>query len=513
MTAVIVLLSLPLAAALLCLTVRSPRTLHSATLAAMSAILGAVLILTARLLDRGPFLVYNDLFSIDGLAVLVLWIIAVIGVIFSLYSRTYLDRYLERGVLTPGRIARYYVLFHLFVFAMVAATLVNSLGLLWVAIEGTTLATTFLINFFKRRESLEAGWKYLILCSVGIALALFGTVLMYSSSVRALGDVSAALNVTELLRVADRLDPQIVKVAFLFILVGYGTKMGLAPMHTWVPDAYSEAPAPVAGMLAGVLETVAVYAILRSKTVVDAVVSPGYAGSLFMIFGFLSFGVAAFFLLLQKDLKRLLAYSSIEHMGIAAIGFGAGSIGTFGGLLHLLGHALAKSLAFFAAGNIQLRFGTRKIDRIRGLARVQPVTALALVVASLVLVGMPPFTLFTSEISVLSALSTQVYAGDTFHVGRFLTITVADGVRNMALVAVFLSVGLVAFGGMMYRVMGMIWGTPGETVERGEAFDPGHAAMALAGGLLVILGVMIPGSIGNLMDMAVQSVTNALARQ
>jgi hydrogenase-4 component F len=506
-SAVTVLLAAPLLAALLSLWLRAVGTLHAVTLAAMAATVAAAIGVTARLLSAGPFVIYHDLVSVDGLTVFVLLIMTVIGLMFALYSRTYLDHYLALGVITPKRISRYYCLFHLFMFAMAAAVLVNSLGLLWVAIEGTTLATTFLINFFKRRESLEAGWKYLILCSVGIALALFGTVLMYSSSVRALGDVSGALNVTELLRVADQLDPQIVKIAFVFILIGYGTKIGLAPMHTWVPDAYSEAPAPVSAMLAGVLETVAVYAVLRCKTVVDAVAAPGYAGTLFILLGFVSFAIAAFFLLLQRDVKRLFAYSSIEHMGIAAIGFGAGGVGTFGALWHLQGHALAKSLAFFAAGHIRMRFGTREIGRITGLIHVQPVTALALVVATLALVGLPPFALFVSELSVLSALSAQVYAGDTFHLGHFLTITIADGVRNLALVALFLVVSLVAFGGLMYRVMGMVWGAPSDAIRRGEAWGLGHAALALSGGLLVLAGVMMPQAMHRVMELAVMTVT------
>ena len=236
----------------------------------------------------------------------------------------------------------------MFLFAMVAATLANSLGVQWVALEGTTLATTFLIAFFRKRESLEAGWKYLILCSVGIALALFGVVLTYYSSVRVLGDASSALNMTELIGVANQLDPNVLKLAFIFILVGYGTKVGLVPMHTWLPDAYSEAPAPIAAMLAGVLETVAVYTVLRSKSLVDQALPPEFSGNLLLTFGLLSFVVASLFILIQHNYKRLFAYSSIEHMGLAMIGFGVGGlVGTFAGLFHLLNHALAKALAFF----------------------------------------------------------------------------------------------------------------------------------------------------------------------
>ena len=278
-------------------------------------------------------------------------------------------------------------LYHVFLFAMIVATLANSLGVQWVAVEATTLATVFLITFFKSRESLEAGWKYLILCSVGIALALFGTVLTYYSSIRVLGEENAALNLTSLLPVAAQMDGHVLKLAFIFILVGYGTKIGLVPMHTWLPEAYSEAPAPVTAMLAGVLETVAVYAVLRSKSIVDQAISPGFTGNLLIFIGLISFGTAALFILIQRDYKRLFAYSSIEHMGLAMLGFGVGGpIGTFAGLWHLLNHALAKSLGFFAVGNIFRRYRTRQIHEVQGMAKVQPITAMAFLVGGLALV-------------------------------------------------------------------------------------------------------------------------------
>jgi hydrogenase-4 component F len=373
-----------------------------------------------------------------------------------------------------------------------------------VAIEGTTLATTFLIAFFRKREGLEAGWKYLILCSVGIALALFGTVLTYYSSVRVLGDESAALNVTKLLEVAGQLDPHVLKLAFIFLLVGYGTKIGLVPMHAWLPDAYSEAPAPVTAMLAGVLETVAVYAVLRSKAVMDQALPQAFTGNLLMLFGLISFVVAAFFILIQRDYKRLFAYSSVEHMGLAMVGFGVGGpVGMFGGLFHLLNHALAKSLAFFSAGNVYRRFATREIGEVQGLAHVQPVTAVAMLVAGLALVGMPPFSMFASEVMVVSALATQSFASDTLHVGRFLTIVVADDVRSLSTVAVFLLFAVVLFGGFTYRLAAMVWGAPPDSVKRGEGWDIGHIPLIVTGLALIGLGIMLPEPIKTLLDRAV----------
>lgn len=507
MISVALLLTIPLGASLASLGLRTHRALYRTNLAAMTLLVGAQALLMSRVLREGSFLAYGDLVHVDALASIVLLVITVIGLTASLYTWKYFDHHLAQGTLTLGRMRRYYVLFHLFMFAMILATVANSLGVLWVAIEATTLATTFLISLFRRKASLEAGWKYLILCSVGIALALFGTVLMYSSSVQALGDVSAALNVTELLAVAGRLDPHVVKLAFVFILVGYGTKIGLVPMHTWVPEAYGEAPAPVTAMLAGVLETVAFYAILRSKLVVDAVVSPAYAGGLLITFGLLSFAVSAFFILVQRDYKRLFAYSSIEHMGIAAIGFGVGGAGTFGALFHLINHAFSKSLAFFAAGNIHIRFGTRDIDGVRGLFKAQPWTAAALLIAALALVGMPPLAMFPSEFSILAALATHAYATDTIHIGRFLTIMIADDVRNLVLITVFLVIAVVVFGGLTYRVAGMVWGNPPPEVPLGERLGLSHLPFALSIVPLVVLGVTIPWPLTDLMDMAIAIIT------
>jgi hydrogenase-4 component F len=501
--ALAVLLGAPLIAAFVSLMVVQARVLHGINLATMTALLVAVGSVVGQVLARGPLTAWWELVYVDALSSLVLCIIAGVGLIGSLYTWSYFDDYLARGIVASGRLSRYFALFHAFLFAMLAAVTANSLGILWVAIEGTTLATTFLIAFFRRRESLEAGWKYLIVCSVGIALALFGTVLTYYSSVRALGDVSRALDVTQLLSVADRLDPHVLKLAFVFLLVGYGAKIGLVPMHTWVPEAYSEAPAPVTVMLAGVLETVAVYAVLRSKAIVDQALPPHFTGNLLLLFGLLSFGTAALFILIQRDYKRLFAYSSIEHMGLALIGFGVGSPGgVFGGLLHLLNHALAKSLAFFAAGNIHRRFGTRDIASVRGLAGAQPVTAAALLVAGLALVGMPPFSPFVSEVLVVTALATRHFDSDTLHVGRFLTVTVTDDVRSLGMVMVLLVFGVALFGGFLYRLAAMVWGAPPDGVTRGERLDFSQVPVMAAIAALVALGIGLPHELRGLLDRA-----------
>jgi hydrogenase-4 component F len=503
-TPVAVFLGAPLLAAVLSLAITHARLLHGLNLATMTAIVVSEIALIQQVLAHGPVTALWGLVYIDALSAFVLFIVTVIGLSCSFYTWAYFDDYVARGVITPRRLSRFFVLFHVFLFAMIVATMANSLGVLWVAIEGTTLATTFLIAFFRKREGLEAGWKYLILCSVGIALALFGTVLTYYSSVRVLGDESTALNVTKLLEVAGHLDPHVLKIAFIFLLVGYGTKIGLVPMHAWLPDAYSEAPAPVTAMLAGVLETVAVYAVLRSKAIMDQALPPAFTGNLLMLFGLISFVVAALFILIQRDYKRMFAYSSVEHMGLAMVGFGVGGpMGIFGGLFHLLNHALAKSLAFFSAGNVHRRFATREIGEVQGLAHVQPVTAVAMLVAGLALVGMPPFSMFVSEFMVVSALATQSFASDTLHVGRFLTIIVADYVRGLSIVVVFLLFAVALFGGFTYRLTAMVWGTPPDGVKRGERWDIGHVPLIVTGLALVGLGVALPDPMRALMDRAV----------
>jgi hydrogenase-4 component F len=501
---VVVFLGTPLLAAVLSFVTTHARVLHGLNLTTMTCLVVSEIALIQEVLAHGPLTALWALVYIDALSAFILFIVTFIGLSCSLYTWAYLDDYLARGVITPRRLSWFFVLFHAFLFAMIVATMANSLGVLWVAIEGTTLATTFLIAFFRKREGLEAGWKYLILCSVGIALALFGTVLTYYSSVRVLGDESTALNVTKLLEVAGQLDPHVLKLAFIFLLVGYGTKIGLVPMHSWLPDAYSEAPAPVTAMLAGVLETVAAYAVLRSKAIMDPALPPAFTGNLLVLFGLISFVVASLFILIQHDYKRLFAYSSVEHMGLAMVGFGVGGpLGTFGGLFHLLNHALAKSLAFFSAGNVHRRFATREIGEVRGLAKVQPVTAVAMLVAGLALAGMPPFSMFLSEIMVVSALATQSFASDTLHLGRFLTIIIAHDVRSLAIVTLFLLFAVALFGGFTYRMVSMVWGTPPDGMRRGEPWEVGHVPLFVTGAALVGFGLALPEPVRELMDRAV----------
>ena len=473
--AVGLLLLAPLTAGWLSLLITASRWLHITNLASIGTLVAAEAAIARSVFSQGSVTAFGEIIYIDALSSVILFIIGTVGLACSLYMRSYMDEQVARGVIAPGRLNLFFFLFHMFLLAMVAATVANSLGVQWVAIEATTLATTFLIAFWRRRESLEAGWKYLILCSVGISLALFGVVLMYYSSLRVLGDVSSALNITQLQQVAAQLDPHILKLAFVFLFVGYGTKVGLVPMHSWLPDAYTEAPAPVAAMLAGVLETVAVYAILRCRGIVDQAVSPDFTGGLLALFGLLSFALAAFFILIQHNYKRLFAYSSIEHMGLAMVGFGVGgAIGNFGGLFHLVNHAFAKSLAFFAAGNIHRRFKTVEIEEVRGLATVLPWSALALVIAGLALAALPPFALFTSEMQIITALGASGLSSEWTKPGPSVPV------------AILLICSLVAFAGFLYRITGMVWGAAPNGIAQGERWSVGHIP-------IILLGVVLAG--------------------
>lgn len=495
--AVSLLLLAPLMAGGLSLLIHTSSWLHLVNLASMGLLVMADVQIARTVLAHGSVTAFGEMIYVDALSSVILFIIATVGLACSLYMRSYMDEQVARGVIAPTRLNLFFFLFHMFLLAMVAATVANSLGVQWVAIEATTLATTFLIAFWRRRESLEAGWKYLILCSVGISLALFGVVLMYYSSLHILGDVSSALNITHLQQIAAQLDPHILKLAFVFIFVGYGTKVGLAPMHSWLPDAYTEAPAPVAAMLAGVLETVAVYAILRSRSIVDQAVSPEFSGNLLALFGLGSFAIAALFMLLQHNYKRLLAYSSIEHMGLAMVGFGVGgAIGVFGGLFHLVNHAFAKSLAFFAAGNIHRRYNTVEIDQVRGLATVLPGSALALMVAGLALAALPPFALFASEIQIMTALGTSGLPGAWGH----------PGVGGP--IVLMLLCNLIAFAGFLSRITGMVWGSAPHTVSHGETWSGGHLSLLFLGLLLAGLCWVLPMPLRQLLETAATLLAN-----
>ncbi len=407
-----------------------------------------------------------------------------IGIVFALvlvYSVGYLQ-HIPQGRFSSPR--WFYALLFLSLFTMVAVYLSANLGLMWIAVEATTLASALLVGFYNTEGAVEAGWKYLIVCTVGIAFALFGTITLYLAAVRSGVPPESALDWPVLMAAAPSFHgvADLVKIAFVFVTVGYGTKIGFVPMHSWLPDAHAEAPSPVSAMLSAVLLNCALYALLRFDAITARAIGNGFGHTLLLIFGSLSILVAAFLMVVQRDLKRLLAYSSIEHMGIVAVGIGLGGVfGLYGALLHAFNHSLAKALLFFAAGNVRENFSTLRMERIRGMAWSLPWTSGALVVGSLAIMGLPPFGLFISEFFILTA---------AFSAGRYLIA---------ALVLISLSV---VFGALLYHFQGMLAGDSETQPSHPRLLASEFAVMGVCAASLLVLGIRVPGALTNLLHVA-----------
>ena len=383
------------------------------------------------------------------------------------------------------QIRRFRIFVNAFTLMMLVAVTTNNVGIMWVTIEATTIASALVIPLHRTKSSVEASWKYLLICSVGIALAFAGTVLAYFDFVSTAGQVPDALNWTVLRGAAPLMHPELMQLAFAFILVGYGTKAGLAPMHTWLPDAHSEAPAPMSAMMSGVLLAVAMYAVVRWKAVVD-LTAASFAENLLLAAGLLSVLVGSLSLVIQRHYKRMLAYSSIEHIGLVAIGLGLGPLGTFAAFLHLVNHAVAKSMAFLLAGRILHRYKTTEIARVTGLLRAMPWTGSLFAAGVLALVGLPPFGLFVSEFLLVRA---AVLTGRTWVAASVLLLL------------------LVAFVSLFNHLNRMLYGAVPDGVDVGEA--RGFQVITLAGcaAVLVALGIVLPQSVSVLIARTVSVLT------
>ncbi len=479
------LLLIPLLACGICLIAPARRWMELVTVVGTALVLVLAGVAAHQVMLAGHIAELSDWLYADALSILTVLVIAFVGFTSALYSLGYLREDMREQDVTRGEglrhLRRYYVLFNLFLFSMLVVPVSNSLGVLWIAIEGTTLASLFLVSFYRTGEALEAAWKYVIVGSVGIALALFGTILAYYSAVQVLGS-TYDLNWSVLAPVAARLNPGVMRLAFLFIVVGYGTKAGLAPMHTWLPDAHSEAPGPISALLSGVLLNCALYGILRFYALAVPSLGHAYPTALLLTFGLLSLLVAALLIFRQRDYKRLLAYSSVEHMGIISIGvaFG-GPLGLYGALLQVVNHAITKSLMFFASGQVLLKYETKNIDRVSGVIRLLPVTGSLLIVGGLALTGSPPFGIFISEFSILSAGFRQGY--------------LLPAIVMLALIALI----FIAF---LFFLNRMVFGKPSEGVKPGETSYTSLLAMGLSVLLVVGLGVFIPTPLSDLLHQA-----------
>jgi hydrogenase-4 component F len=419
-------------------------------------------------ISHGPLLVLDRLFFVDPFNVFLVALTAFVGFTTSIFSRPYMRIEREHGRLTHARLRLYHSMFQVFNFTMLLALLTNNMGILWVALEAATLATVLLVSLYRTPASLEAAWKYFILCGVGIAQALFGTILLYFAAEKLLGVEGGALLWTELNAVKGQLEPTVLSLAFVFLLVGYGTKVGLVPLHNWLPDAHAEGPTPVSAVLSGLLLNVALYAVVRCKVLVDGSLQTSFAKGLMMGFGMLSVVVAAFLLSRQKDIKRLFAYSSIEHMGIITFAFGMGGpIASFAGLLHMTVHSLTKSAIFFAVGHAAQKTGTQLMDGIRGLITISPAIGWGLVLGTLAILGMPPFGVFASE---------------------FLILTTAMRDQPWATPLLLLSLG-VAFAAVFSKVQPMAFG---ETTAKQLPHRPAMTPVFVHLAIVLMLGLWIP---------------------
>jgi hydrogenase-4 component F len=424
--------------------------------------------LTVRIVAGGPIEVAGGWFFIDPFNVFLVALTAFVAFTTALFSRPYMRIEKEHGRLNDRRLRLYHASYQVFIAAMLLALTTNNMGILWVAMEGATLATVLLVSLYRTPASLEAAWKYFILCGVGIAQALFGTILLYFAAEKVLGAGGTALLWTHLNDVKTDLEPTVLQLAFVFLLVGYGTKVGLAPVHNWLPDAHAEGPTPVSAVLSGLLLNVALYAVMRCKVLVDGALENGMAGNLMMGFGLLSVVVAAFLIKRQTDVKRMFAYSSIEHMGLVTFAFGMGGpVASFAGLLHMTMHSLTKSAIFFAVGHATQKAGTQLMDGIRGLIKTNPTIGWGLMLGTVAILGVPPFGVFASE---------------------FLIITTAMHEHPWATPFLLTALG-VAFASIFGKVQPMVFG---ETELKPLPHQPALLPVFVHLALVLVLGLFIP---------------------
>jgi len=406
---------------------------------------------------------------VDELNIVFIVLNTFIGFTAASFSASYISHELETGRLTPTYLRFYHAMYQIMMFGMNLALSTNNIGLMWVAVELATLSTVLMVGIYRTHEALEAAWKYFILGSVGIALALFGTILIYLAAQPVLGEGQPAMVWTNLLDHAANFDPALMNLAFVFLLLGYGTKVGLAPLHAWLPDAHAEGPTPISAVLSGLLLNVALYAVLRFKMLMSANDKAMDPGVLMIVMGLVSLIFAALMLYQRRDIKRLFAYSSIEHMGIIVFAFGMGGpLANFAGLLHMVMHSLTKSGIFFAVGHIAQIKGTQKISGIRGLTQSHPVLGWGLAAGVLAIAGMPPFGVFMSEFLVVSS---------TFSRQPVLALLLVLGI-------------LLAFGALLLRLTGFIFGEPTGELKPSEA---SYIPLFTHLGIVLMAGIYLPG--------------------
>jgi hydrogenase-4 component F len=458
-------LLVPATAAVVLVLLPSYRLGAAVNVSAALVTFGAAIALLEQRPPPGQFLLVDDL----NLFLIVLN--TFVGFTTSVFSASYIAHELETGRLTPGYLRFYHAMYQTLMFAMNLALLANNIGVMWVAIELATLTTVLMVGIYRTHEALEAAWKYFILGSVGIALALFGTILVYLAARPVVGQGADAMAWTTLIAYARSFDPGLLNLAFVFLLLGYGTKVGLAPLHAWLPDAHAEGPTPISAVLSGLLLNVALYAVLRFKILLTANQAALAPGSLMIALGLASLVFAALMLYRRRDIKRMFAYSSIEHMGIITFAFGMGGpLASFGGLLHMAMHSLTKSAIFFAVGHVAQVKGTQKIAEIRGLTESHPLLGWGLVLGVIAIAGMPPFGIFMSEFLIITS---------TFARQPMLAILLVTGL-------------LIGIGALVLRMQSIAFGEPSESHG---AIQASYIPFFIHLTLVLAAGLYLPGAL------------------
>ncbi len=436
--------------------------------------------LALEVLKRGTIQFDDHAFFLDPFNIFLVCLTTFVATTTSIFSGTYMLHEEEIGKVTSNQLRHYHAMYQLFIFGMLLALTTNNIGVLWIAMELATLATVLLVALYRTRSAISAAWKYFILCGMGIALALFGTILIFTTSSHVLGHSNEALTWTLLYPIADQLDSSVLTIAFVFLMVGYGTKVGLFPMHSWLPDAHAEGPTPISAVLSGLLLNVALYALVRCKTLVDGATQNGLAGYLMMGFGLLSVMIAALSLHRQKDIKRMFSFSSIEHMGLMTFSFGIGTfLANFAALLHMTVHSLVKSGIFFTVGHAAQSSKTQIMKKIRGLINLQPGVGVGLLTGTIAIAGFPPFGVFTSE---------------------FLLITAALETYPWT-VGIILPSLVIAFAGLFRHLHPMVFGIP---AREQKLLRVNMLPVYIHLGIALLLGIFIPKFLANWFQIAAE---------
>ena len=468
------------------LLLRSRRLLAVLDVAGSLAVLGLTLEIARQVVQGGPMGALG-VFRADQVAVLFLVLIGLLAVAVSVATVGWMRQEIARGQMHAERLRYYYALVHGFLATMLVTVLADNLGILWIAMEGTTITSALLVGFHGDKHGLEAAWKYIIVTTIGISFGLFGTVLVYGAAAHAQGGVLAgAMNWSSIVAIAPRLDPGIIRIGFIFVIVGYGTKAGLAPVHMWLPDAHSQAPTPVSALLSGALIKCALFGIIRFHTIARAACGPEFSQGLLLIFGLVSVVVATPFILAQHDLKRLLGYHSVEHVGIIALGLGfGGRLGTYGALLHVINHGVTKALVFLIAGDAIGRYGTRDMRMMTGFLGIAPLAGTFLLMGAFSLAGTPPFSIFISELMVIQA---------GLAAGRYVTV------------AIFLVMVVLIFAGLIHHVGQMVFGIAPASASRAREAPLPLFGMLLLVAVMVVLGVSMPAGLDRVLSRATEII-------